>query len=77
VTLVCAVIAMQLRPDERRSSFLPAGSEATKALHQMDQALGGLESSEVQIRWSSNVPSDSVEVLTVVCQVDDLLKTEH
>ena len=76
VTLVCAALAVQLRPDERRSSFLPEGAEATKALHQMDRALGGLEFSEVQIHWSGTVPSDSAEVLTVISQVDDLLKSE-
>ncbi|MDB5335067.1 MAG: hypothetical protein JWN70_686 [Planctomycetaceae bacterium] len=76
VTLVCASIAAQLRPDERRSSFLPESAEATKALHQMDRALGGLEFSEVQIRWSEKVPSESAEVLKVVSQVDDLLKSE-
>lgn len=76
VTLACAAVALQLRPDERRSSFLPEHAEATKALHQMDKALGGLEFSEVQIRWSAKVPSDSAEVLTVVTQVDDLLKSE-
>lgn len=76
VTLSCAAIASQLRPDERRSSFLPENSEATRALHQMDRALGGLEFSEVQIRWKSQVPSDSPEVLQVITQVDDLLKSE-
>ncbi|WP_162130560.1 efflux RND transporter permease subunit [Schlesneria paludicola] len=76
VTVVCAMIAMQLRPDERRSSFLPESAEATKALHQMDKALGGLEFSEVRIHWSSNVASDSTEVLKVVTQVDELLKSE-
>lgn len=76
VTLICAAIAFQLRPDERRSSFLPENAEATKALHQMDKALGGLEFSEVQIRWSGKIPSDSPEVLKVVTQVDDLLKSE-
>ncbi|MBS0203216.1 MAG: MMPL family transporter [Planctomycetes bacterium] len=76
VTLVCTGIAIQLRPDERRSSFLPETAEATRALHQMDRALGGLEFSEVQIRWSADVPSDSAEVLRVVTQVDDLLKSE-
>lgn len=76
VTVLCAGIATQLRPDERRSSFLPESAEATKALHQMDRALGGLEFSEVQIRWSPHVSSDSAEVLQVVAQVDDLLKTE-
>ena len=75
-TLICAVFALQLRPDERRSSFLPESAEVTKALHQMDRALGGLEFSEVQIRWSANVASDSAEVLKVVTQVDELLKSE-
>ena len=76
VTSVCALIALQLRPDERRSSFLPGNAEATKALHQMDKALGGLEFSEVQVRWSDKVISDSPEVLNVVAKVDDILKTE-
>lgn len=76
VTLVCAAVALQLRPDERRSSFLPERAEATKALHQMDRALGGLEFSEVQVRWSSDIASDSPEVLKVIVEVDDLLKSE-
>ncbi len=75
-TMICAAIAIQLRPDERRSSFLPESAEATKALHKMDKALGGLEFSEVQVRWQPNVPSDSPEVLSVLAQVDDLLKSE-
>lgn len=76
VTILCAIIALQLRPDERRSSFLPESAEATKALHQMDRALGGLEFSEVEVRWSSKIEANSPEVLQVVAQVDDLLKTE-
>jgi predicted RND superfamily exporter protein len=76
ITLICAGIALQLRPDEQRSSFLPGTAEATKALHQMDKALGGLEFSEVQVHWTANVPSDSAEVLKVVAAVDDLLNTE-
>lgn len=75
-TLVCAAIALQLRPDERRSSFLPENAEATKALHRMDKALGGLEFSEVRINWSPKIESDSVEVLKVISQVDDLLQSE-
>jgi len=76
VTLVCTAIALQLRPDESRSSFLPENAEATRVLHQMDRAMGGLEFSNVQVRWSSNVASDSAEVLKVVTKVDDLLRAE-
>lgn len=75
-TMICAAIALQLRPDERRSSFLPESAEATKALHKMDKALGGLEFSEVQVRWDAKIESDSPEVLQVLTQVDNLLKTE-
>lgn len=76
ITVVCAAIAMQLRPDERRSSFLPEKAEATRALHQMDRALGGLEFSEVQIRWSPAIAADSPEVLSVIARIDDLLHAE-
>jgi len=76
LTAVGALISAQLRPDERRSSYLPASAEATKALHQMDRAMGGLEFSNVDIRWSDKIDSDSPEVLQVVQQVDDLLHGE-
>jgi uncharacterized protein len=42
----------------------------------MDQALGGLEFSEVEVRWSKQVTSDSPEVLNVITRVDDLLRNE-
>lgn len=75
-TALCAAVALQLRPDELRSSFLPESAEATRALHKMDKALGGLEFSDVRIHWSEKVPSDSPEVLKVVTEVDELLKSE-
>lgn len=76
VTIACAIIALQLRPDEVRSSFLPEQAEATRALHQMDRALGGLEFSEVVITWEASVASDDPEVLSVIVAVDDLLHAE-
>lgn len=75
-TLACAAIALQLRPDELRSSFLSESAEVTKALHKMDKALGGLEFSEVRIHWNPSIESNCPEVLQVVAQVDDLLKSE-
>lgn len=76
VTILCAAISLTLYPDDRRTSYLPANAEATKALHRMDEALGGLEFSEVNIRWPEAVESDSAEVLKVVKEVDDLLRSE-
>jgi hypothetical protein len=76
VTLLCTLISLTLRPDERRSSYLPAGSESVRALQQMDRALGGLEFSSVQVRWSKEIASDGPEVLAAISQVDDLLSAE-
>jgi predicted RND superfamily exporter protein len=75
-TLVMTGISLTLRPDERRSNSLPEHSEAYQALHHMDEVLGGLEFSEVLIRWSSEIPEDSPEILRVCMDVDDLLATE-
>lgn len=77
VTLVCTVISLSLRPDERRSSYLPAGSESVRAMAMMDQALGGLEFSSVDIRWSDKIESDAPDILTVIGRVDDLLRSEE
>lgn len=76
LTIACTLLSLTLRPDERRSSYLPAQAEATRALHTMDQALGGLEFSRVEVHWSEQVAADSPEMLTVVRQVDDLLHQE-
>ncbi len=76
VTILFTTLAMQLRPDELHTALLPENAEATKALRQMDRAMGGLEFSDVRINWSSKVKSDSAEVLKVIAQVDDLLHSE-
>ena len=75
-TLILTGIALTLRPDEKRSNALPEHSEAYQALQHMDQAMGGLEFSNVTVRWSSDVKSDSPEVLQVMMEVDDLLHSE-
>lgn len=76
LTLTMFLISLLLRPDERRSSYLPAEAEATQALHHLDEALGGLEFSSVEVHWTEAVESDSPEVLSVIAQVDDLLRAE-
>ncbi|MBI1346350.1 MMPL family transporter [bacterium] len=76
VTFICLGISLSLRPDERRSSYLPARSESVRAMAVMDRALGGLEFSKVEVSWSPEIPSDSPEVLGVISDVDDLLSQE-
>lgn len=75
-TAVLTAISLSLSPDEKRSNALPEHSEARAALMHMDQALGGLEFSSVQISWDRSIPSDSPDVLDVVTAVDDLLRSE-
>lgn len=75
-TIVLTGISLTLRPDERRSNSLPEHSEAYQALAHMDQVLGGLESSEVQVKWNKNVPDDSPEILETITEVNELLKRE-
>lgn len=76
ITAVLILISLTLRPDERRANMLPEGSEAALALNHMDQAMGGLENSRVQVTWNDEVDSDSPEVLIAVNQVDELLNQE-
>ena len=76
LTVVLLGISLTLRPDQRRSNSLPESSEANQAMMQMDQALGGLEFSEVTVKWSKNIPSDSPEILKTISEVDELLKSE-
>ncbi|MEQ9070719.1 MAG: RND transporter, partial [Gimesia chilikensis] len=76
LTAVLILISLTLRPDERRANMLPDGSEAATALNHMDQAMGGLEHSRVEVKWSDEVESDSPEVLVAISEVDQLLNQE-
>ena len=76
-TIALAGICGFLRPDERRVEGMPQSAEPVVALAKMDRSMGGLEIAEIGIRWSRNVPSDSGQVLELITQVDDLLRTEE
>jgi hypothetical protein len=75
-TLALVLTSLSLRPDERNSNALPIHSEAAVALRHMDQAMGGLEFSHVNITWSEDIEPDAPEVLTVVRKVDEMLRRE-
>jgi len=75
-TVLFILVSLTLRPDERRSSVLPTRSEPAKALATMDRALGGLETSSVDLSWGEQVGSNSPEVITVIGEVDKLLNAE-
>lgn len=77
LTLLCAGVALTLRPDQRESDNLPQSAESTQALYHVDKAFGGLEFSSVEIVWSRNVERDDPEILTVTGKVNDLLSSEE
>ena len=75
-TVVLVGICLTLRPDERLSAALPADSEASRTLLKLDDAMDGLERGDIRIQWSSEIESDSPEVMQVVSEVDELLNKE-
>lgn len=76
LTAVLACITLQLRPDERLTSNLAARSEPVIALQHIDKAFGGMETSEVAVRWRGQVSAEDGEIATVVRKVDDVLRGE-
>ncbi len=75
-TILLALCALTLRPDQRQSDGLPKSAEATQALMHVDQAFGGLEFGKIIVLWDESIAADSAEVLEVIQAVDDLLASE-
>ncbi|TWU60745.1 putative membrane protein YdgH [Rubripirellula tenax] len=75
-TAVLSLITLQLRPDERLTSNLSAGSEATRALAQIDRDFGGMETAEVDISWDSSVAAGDPEIGQVADEVNEVLLSE-
>ncbi len=76
VTIVLAIITLQLRPDERLTGSLSAGTEPAMALAHLDKAFGGMETADVDVKWKASVKSDAGEIATVVQKVDRVLQSE-
>lgn len=72
-----ALCIWKLEPDQRQRDNLPANSEATRALAHLDQALGGLESSRIEIFWPEDMEADDPVILEAVTAVDETLQNEQ
>ena len=77
LTLTLFAVSMTLRPDQRQSDGLPEKAEATRALHHIDEAFGGLEFARIDVSWNDEIRADSAEVLVAITEVDDLLRNEE
>ena len=76
LTFVLGLLTLQLSPDERLTSKLAANSEPVQALQHVDLVFGGLETGEVSIRWNKKIDSHDGEIVAVVSEIDDVLRSE-
>ena len=76
ITLGLAAMTLQLRPDQRLTSNLGSRAEATRALAHIDRTFGGMETSNVVVKWHPDVPSNSGEIAVILKEVHDLLDKE-
>lgn len=74
--LVLCTISGTLRPDQRVATTLPRSSEAALGMAKLDQALGGLESAQVDITWDEPKAADDRQVADFIGAVDQLLQRE-
>ena len=77
VTAGLFAISLTLKPDQRQMMGLPQDAEATQGYMHMDKSMKGLEFSSVNVTWSGNVADDSPELLEVLTEVDDFLRSEE
>lgn len=75
--MVAAAITGTLRPDQRQATSLPRSSEVAVAMGRLDKALGGLETSQVVVRWTDQVPLGDPEIGEVIQAVDQILDSEE
>jgi len=76
-TFILAGTSLTLRPDERRTNALPLDSEVSRAMRHMDDVMGGMEHSEVRIRWNKQIDDSDPEILEVIADVTERLKVEE
>ena len=77
LTLVLLIVSFSLRPDEKTANILPIRSETAKTLARMDEVLGGLEFSSVDVNWSDDIDDSDPRILTVLRKIDSLLQSEE
>jgi uncharacterized protein len=75
VTLICTILTLQLRPDERAWTAIPERSVEAKALRHIDQAFGGLETARVEIHWNEDIPDASPTIVDAIDQSEEILRS--
>lgn len=73
--LVLVGIASTLRPDDRTSNLMPAGSPEQLTLAHLDESMGGLDICRIEIRWEDSDTTPET-VARLVTKVDKILDSE-
>lgn len=75
LTLALGMVTSALRPDDRKSTAFPTGSDAQQSLAHLDQALGGLDVCTVDLQWDPD-ELDTSSVVQAISEAEDLLRSE-
>jgi predicted RND superfamily exporter protein len=75
-TIALFAICMTLEPDSRQRDNLPAKAEATLAMQHVDDAMGGMETSRIDVYWPNDMNIDDPQILYAVMAVDEVLSNE-
>ncbi|MBU6385473.1 MAG: MMPL family transporter [Planctomycetes bacterium] len=75
LTLGLGGLALALRPDDRKSSAFPTGSDAQQSLAHLDQAMNGLDVCMINVKWDPQKLS-SEQVAMALDQAETVLKSE-
>jgi predicted RND superfamily exporter protein len=75
LTVGLGIVALALRPDDRKSSAFPTGSDAQESLEHLDQAMQGLDVCMIDVKWDPKRLSVAQAALAIE-QVESILKKE-
>jgi predicted RND superfamily exporter protein len=75
ITILLGIGAFSLRPDDRKSSSLPTGSDVQLSMAHLDQAMGGLEVCNIQVRWDPARWTEE-QIVPILSRVEEILKAE-
>ena len=76
LTLGFGMVTLTLRPDQRRTSGLPASTEEAEALAHIDRVFGGMETAQVVVRWSPEIPDGDGQIGEVIAEVEEAVRQE-
>ena len=75
LTIILGFVTSALRPDDRKTTAFPTGSDAQQSLAHLDQALGGLDVCTIDLQWKPE-ELDTSRVVQAIAEAEELLRQE-